>query len=444
MDLYRFFLWLNNDILALPTTVLFLGAAVFFTFKLRFIQFRAFGRFIQMIVLGMKRRKEHDLEGNEETISGFHALFTAMATSIGTGSIVAPSLAIIAGGPGALFWLIVYLFFGSVTKFIEATFAMHTREFTGEQKKLVGGPMQYLKVIHPYLASWYGSIMLLLYFFGWQTVQSNTLANMYAQESVPQWLVGLILAILVYTVLRGGAQRIGNLASALVPCMFFLYVGFALYIITKDMHALAHAFTLIGDAVWSARAVSTGFGSGVLFTALRVGVYRGIFISEAGLGTSSIAHAMADTKNDRDQGILAMYSTIADIILSLISGLLVLVSNVWVVTNFRATLIYEVFKMHSPVAGEFILLVSISLFVFTTLMGNGFNGMQIFGTFTQFRWIHAYTIAVAGVVFLGAIMPVPLVWEIMDTLLAMAAIPNLIGLLILTVTKSELLQYKGK
>lgn len=440
MNLVSFFAWLNNDILAFPTTILFLGTSIFFTLRLGLLQIRAFAHFIRLITHNMRRTTVQSDPQHPESISSFNALFTAMATSIGTGTVVAPAVAIIGGGPGALFWLIVYLFFASATKFVEATFAVATRESSGPNNKLVGGPMQYLRLVHPYLARWYGGIMLLLYFFGWQTVQSNTLANMLAQEGVPQWVVGLILAFFVFTVLQGGARRIGAVASKLVPVMFCLYVGCALFILLSDTAQLKAAIMLVYAAVISPCAMLSGLSSGLMLHAVRAGVYNGIFISEAGLGTSSIAHAMADTHRPYDQGVLAMYSTIADIALSIISGLLVLISDAWMYSDARATIVYDVFKAYAPFGGEVVLLASISLFVLTTVMGNAFNGMQIFATFTQFHGMRWYIAAVSGVVFLGALMPIPLVWEMMNTLLALAAIPNVIGLLVLSVTHTSTLQ----
>lgn len=439
-NLISFFAWFNNDVLALPTTVLFLGTGIFFTLRLGFIQFKAFKHFFHMVADGIQRKKTVQGQQNLDTMSSFGALFTAMATSIGTGTVVAPAVAIIAGGPGALFWLVVYLFFASSIKFVEVMFAFATREVHGAEKKLVGGPMQYLKLVHPLLARWYGGIMLLLYFFGWQTVQSNTLANMLAQELVPYWLVGLILALFVFATLQGGARRIGALASKLVPFMFCLYVSCALFILLSDFALLRQAIGLVYDSVTQPSSCASGLGVGAVLHAMRAGVYNGIFISEAGLGTSSIAHAMADTKKAYDQGVLAMYSTVADITLSLISGFLVLVSGLWMLPGARATIVYDVFKIHAPYGGDVVLLASICLFVLTTVMGNAFNGMQIYATFTQFRAMRWYMAGVSLVVFLGALMPIPLVWEMMNTLLALAAIPNVIGLLILSVTHGSTLQ----
>jgi AGCS family alanine or glycine:cation symporter len=433
MYILDFLSWLNDTVFAIPSTILFLSAGVWFSIQTGFIQIRYFKRFIHILLGGLKT-EEKKVHVESHTINGFHALFTAMATSIGTGSIVAPSLAIIAGGPGALFWLILYLFFGAVTKFIEVVCALHTREIAPESNKLVGGPMHYLKLVHPWLAAWYSVIMLLLYFFGWQTVQANTLASIYAQENIPQWLVGICLALLTYWILKGGARLIGDLASKLVPFMFFMYVGFALYILSKNIPALIDACKLVISDAFHLRTIGSSAAGITLFQAMHAGVYRGIFISEAGLGTASIPHSIADTKYPHDQGILAMYATIADIILSIISGLLILVTKVWAnQSTLRATLIYEAFKLDAPGIGQIVLLISISLFVFTTIIGNGFNGMQIFASFTQSKHLNFYIRSICLVIFFATLMPVPLVWQVQDLLLTLAAVPHILGLIYISI-----------
>ncbi len=435
MNVLSFFAWLNNDILALPTVILFLGAALYFSVISRFVQIRAFKRLFLLVTQGIKKTVKKDDQGEVATISGLHALCTAMATAIGTGSVVGPSLAIITGGPGALFWLVMYLVFGSVTKFTEIMFAIQTRQTT-EHKKILGGPMQYLAYVSPYLASWYG-VLLIILISGWNMAQASNLAAICALESVPEWVVGGFLAGMLILALSGGAQRVSSIASKLVPIMFTLYVSFALYIILHDLYAFKQALYLVLHDVFSWKA----FSIATLLHAMHAGIYKAIFICEAGLGTSAIPHALADTKDPRDQAILGMYATIADIILSVISGLLVLVTGLWNVGNFRSTLIYEAFKMQAPGFGQWVLLFSILLFVLTTVIGNGFNGMQTFATFSQYRFLKLFSIIAACIVFVGAILPVPLVWEIMNTILAAAAIPHVIGLLILSYKKPDLLRY---
>ncbi len=435
MDALLFFQKLNG-FLALPSTILFFGAAIFLTCYLLLPQIRLFPRLVSMLWQGFSRKTQQDKQGHESTISAFHALLTAMGTAIGTGSIVAPSLAIIAGGPGALFWLIAYLILGASLRFVEVTLAMATRQKLPDGK-LIGGPMQYLAYIHPFLSGWYGVLMLGL-FFGWQTVQSNTLATIFAQESVAPWIVGVALAAIISLILTGGAHRVGVVASKLVPLMFFCYVSFALFILYKNSALLGNAFYLIISNAFSPKAVYGAAAGTTLLVAMRTGIYRGIFISEAGLGTAGIPQAIADTDKPTDQGTLALYSMIADIILSLLSGLLVLTSTVWMHGNFRSTMMYELFKEQVPGIGQWVLLSSITLFVLTTVIGNSFNGLQLFATFTRDRYCSLYIASIALIIFCGSLLPVPLAWEIMDTLLAFAAIPHVIGLIILTIRRQSL------
>lgn len=423
-----------NSLLVVPSTFVFVATALFLTIKTGFLQFRAFPRFLSLITEGLVRRKDDNIK----TIDSFHALFTAMATTLGMGNIIGPSIAIITGGPGALFWLVVYAFFGSATKFTEVVCALRTRvSLPGGH--IIGGPMEYLRVVSPLIASWYAIAMIFL-MAGWSGLQANTLAGIFAQESIPHWLTGLVLATIVFIVLRGGARRVGQVTSKLVPLMSLLYISFALYIILKDISALKHALGLIFSNIFSAPAAVGGFAGATVCQALYAGVYKSIFITEAGIGTSSIPHAMADVKRPVDQGILAMFSMGADAFLSLLSGLLVLVTGLWSTCGFSNTVMYEVFKLHAPTIGRFVLMASLLLFVLTTAIGNCFNGSQTFASITRNRSVFYYQLCAVTIIFLGSLMSVPLIWNTMDTVLTFVAIPNLIGILILAHRKPEWLR----
>jgi len=435
MDFLQFLKWLNNDFLAMPVTLLFFGVAIVLTIKTGFLQIRAFPRFMSLIIDGIGRKKRQNVQGEMRTIDSIHALFTAMATTIGIGNIVSPSLAIIAGGPGALFWLVLYILIGSATKFTEVVFALHTRIKT-DDGHIIGGPMRYLSQVKPWLAVWYGFAMAIL-MAGWSGVQANTLASILGYESVPVWVTGLFLAALVWIVLQGGATRVGNVATALVPTMFVCYVSFALFILLSNPAALLNAFKLIWHSILSPSAAVGGLTA---FSVMHIGVCRGIFITESGLGTSSIPHAMADVQKPSDQGILAMFSAGADAFLSLLSGLLVLATGIWMQGEFRSTLVYEVFKIYSPSFGRYILLISIALFAITTVIGNVFNGRQSFASLTNFRWIKSYVLFAIAVVFCGSFMSPCLVWAMMDTALIFVAIPNLIGVLYLAFKQPDVLK----
>ncbi len=438
MNWFDFFRWLNNDILALPATIAFLFVALFLTLKTRFLQLRGFGRFMHLLVQGVRGKGTFDEQGEKRTINPFHALFASMSTTIGMGSVVGPSVAIMAGGPGALFWLLIYIFFGSATKFAEVTFALSTRTQTPDGR-VVGGPMQYLKAVSVLLAVWYGIAMIFL-FAGWSGLQSNTLATIYMQQGIPLWVTGLVLSILAWIVLQGGARRVGLVASKLVPFMFCLYIFFSGWILLSHMTAFIDAIRLVASSIFTVSAAVGGCLSATVFQAMRSGMYRGVFITESGLGTSSISHAVADTKKPTDQGLLAMYSGIADLLLSFVSGMLVLVTGVCNYGEFRSTLVFEAFGLYAPAIGQIALLISISLFILTTIIGNSFNGTQSFASLTQNRGTRLYQLVTCIIIFFGALMPVPLVWEMMDTVLVLVAIPNLIGLVFLSIVKSDVLE----
>jgi alanine or glycine:cation symporter, AGCS family len=428
-----------NNCLAMPATFIFLGTAIFLTIKTNFLQFRAFKRFLYLI----KQPKIAGIEQTAKTINPFHALFTAMATTMGIGNIVGPAMAIISGGPGALFWLVIYGFLGSVTKFTEVTFALFTRKQTRDGQ-LIGGPSQYLSYIHLGLGKWYSFITLFL-FAGWSGLQANTLAKILQRESISSYLTGLILAIILIIVLFGGAKRVGLFASKLVPFMFCLYAAFSLFIIFKDISSFKNAISLIFSNIFSPAAAVGGFIGASIFQAMRSGIYKGIFITEAGTGTSSIPHALADTKYPTDQGILAMYGVAAELFLCTMSGLVVLVTGVWqmqVPGGLNNTLIYEAFKNHAPLGGGYILILSIALFALTTVIGNSFNGGQSFAAITKYRFVKLYYLFAAVITFLGAISDVKLIWDIMDIFLVLVVVPNLIGIIILAFKYPNVLKIK--
>ena len=423
MSLLSFFYWLNSTILSVPIIIAFFGVGIFLTLLTKCAQIRALPQFFSLITNGVSRKRS----GN--SINSFHALFTAMATTMGMGNIVGPSLAIMVGGPGALFWLLMYIFLGAVIKFTEVTFAVSTRVKT-EEGKIIGGPMQYLKEVSSWLATWY-NVGILILLVSWSSLQSNTLASILVYEHVPQWVTGTLLAVFSLLVLRGGARRVGLVASRLVPIMFVLYISSALFILLRDPQSLGAAIMLVVRSVLSPVAAMGGFVGATVFQAMRIGILRGSLMTEAGVGTSAIPHSLADVQRPVDQGILAMCSMGCDALLSTISGLLALVTGVWMQGEFRSTLIYEVFLQNSPLFGRYVLVVSVALFVLTTVMGNSFNGLQSFNVLTRYRWRNWYIATITAVIFCGALINAPLVWEITDTIMVFVAIPHLIGLVIL-------------
>jgi len=424
-----------NTYLAIPTMILFLATGIILTIKTRFIQFRAWPRFWQLLTGGVE--KGHT---GAHTISSVRALFSAMATTLGMGNIVGPSMAISIGGPGALFWILIYICLGAVTKYTEVTYAVYSRT-TSPKGDIIGGPTQYLKMIRPWLGSWYAALTLLL-FTCWSSVQVNTISCIWAQEGVPPWITGLIVVSILIVVVFGGVDRIGFFASRAVPLKFFLYVGFALIILAKDYFAVWIAIKQVFSCAFSGGAACGGVAGITVYTAMREGIYKSIFITESGLGTASIPHALANVEHPTDQGILALYSGLADMFLCTISGLLTLVTGVWLLTGkLSNTLIFEAFKIHSPIPGaQYALMLAVLLFVVTALIGNTYNGGQSFASLTNYKYINVYYLVAAAIAFSGSFVEVPFIWNLVDVIITMVAVPNLLGLLYIAFTYPQVMQ----
>jgi len=386
---------------------------------INFPQLRYGKRFLHIIT------SQQATKSTKNTITPLQALFTAMSTSLGSGSIAGVPLAIAIGGPGALFWLVVYGFFGSVTKFAEVVFAIQyrTRAANGS---IIGGPTSYLWSVHPYLAYWYGALAMIL-FAGWSGLQAKALSEVYNRLGVSEWITGTITALFVLYMLIGGAKRIGKFSSILVPIMCTSYLLACLFILLQDISLLGSMFMLVVQSAFTPAAATGGFVGSTVAISIRQGIFKGAYITEAGIGTSAFSHALADTNNAVDQGILAMYSTVIDVFFCLISGFVVLVTGVWASGVASNTLIYDAFDLGLPTIGPAILIFSLTLFVTGTAIGNSANGSKCFGFFTDNKYLRIYHIFIVIMIFLGSIAHSLTLWHIIELIMPLTALPNLIG-----------------
>lgn len=414
-----------NHVLAIPTTFILFITALYLTLKFRFLQIRALPRFFNLIKFGVRNK----IDNKMQTISPLHALVTAMSTSIGIGTIIGPSVAIVLGGPGALFWLIMYAMCASAIKFAEVAFALQFRKKT-EEGFILGGPTAYLNQIHHYLGTWYAAATVIL-FAGWSSLQANVLANVLEQVGVPTAVSGVGLMLLVFVMLRGGAQKISEFNTKLVPLMSLVYITAGVYILYLQRTMLLPAIVLMIKSAFCPTAVMSGFTGASIMAALSAGIYKGAYITEAGMGTAAIAHSLADAQKPTDQAILAMVSMAADTFFCLLSGIILLTTNVWQTTTVSNVLMYKVFQQVMPVFGKPILVFAILLFATGTIIGNSFNGRQSFALLTRYKLLDLYNFCICCVIFLGAIAEVPLVWQIVDLLLPFVAIPNVLSVLYL-------------
>lgn len=432
---------IGEILLTIPFLFLLFGSIIL-SFKTRFVQLRT----IPMMGRLLFKSLFTNGETGEHTIKAHRALFTAMATSFGIGNIVAPIVAIGFGGPGALIGFILASFFGAATAYSEVSLALSYRKKL-DNGKIMGGPMQYLKEgVHPYLAYIYaisGCIMLI----SWSGKQTNTLAVLLKSYSIPAYVTGIVAAALTSFVLLRGIKAIGSIAEKLVPTMFFLYAGAMIFILIQHAHNIPHAFKLIFQSAFTPQALAgAGVGLG-LQKAMQWGLSEAAFANEAGVGTITIPHSMAETKSGVHQGILAMISVYSSGFLAMISGLAILSSGIWSTeqASFDITMLADILRMHYSFIGPIILILTVVLFAFTSILGNSYNGSQCFlfatrrGTTSDDRWLKRYYGLIAAIIFICAIVDVKTIWSLGGYFIVPVAVPNIIGIVILAFKRPEIL-----
>ena len=412
------------------TLVLILGVGIYLTLGLKFIPWRKTIPYaFSLLFKGRKGTGEGE-------ISPFQALMTAMSATIGTGNIAGVATAIFIGGPGAIFWMWITALVGMATKYGEAVLAVKYREKDALGKN-VGGPMYYIK---NGLGSQWGWLAFLFALFGTiaafgigNMVQSNSVADaMHTNFSINKQVTGAVIAVLAGLVILGGIKRIGTVAGKLVPFMAIAYIIGSLIIIIANISEVPAAITVIVDSAFNGSAAAGGFAGAGIMIAIQMGVARGIFSNEAGLGSAPIAHAAAQTDSPVRQGMIGMLGTFIDtIIVCTMTALVIIISGAWTSGETGASLSTLAYGSSIPF-GEYIITFGLVVFAFTTILGWSYYGERcaeyIFGE----KIILPYRILWIVAVFIGASQKVNLIWILADVMNGFMAIPNLIALALLS------------
>ena len=361
---------------------------------------------------------------------------TSLSSTIGMGNIAGVATAIGLGGPGALFWMWCAAFVGMATKYAEAVLAVNYRE-TDEAGRKVGGPMYYIKNGLGDKWKWLGGAFALfgsLAGFGLaNTVQSNAVSQVLETNfNVPTVVSGMVMAVLVGGVLLGGIKRIASVAGKLVPFMAALYMTATFLILVMNAPAIPAAIILVVDSAFNGAAATGGFAGATLMLALRMGIARGIFSNEAGLGSAPIAHAAAETNSPVRQGTIAMLGTFIDtLVICTMTGLVLIVTGVWSGEPQGAAMTLAAFTGALPY-GDIILSLCVALFAFTTMLGWSYYGERCAEFLLGTRVITPFRVLWVIGIFVGTQMSLELVWKMTDALNGLMAIPNLIALLLLS------------
>jgi len=436
--------------------ILLVGTGVYLSIRVGFIQFTRIG-FWMRNTFGKIFKKQSAGEGE---VTPLQAVTTALAATVGTGNIAGVTGAIVAGGPGAVFWMWLSALFGMVTKYSEVVLAVKYRE-RNEAGDWVGGPMYYIKNGLGSGWKWLGGIFCVFGFlaaFGiGNMTQINTIASsintaidafggnveassvqMFGQlVPISSIVIGAIVAIIVALVLIGGMKRIGQVTEKLVPVMAIIYIIAALIVIFSNIRFIGRAFGLVFANAFSVQAAFGG-AVGIAFkTIVQKGVARGVFSNEAGLGSAPIAHAATSETDPIRQGVYGIFEVFMDtIVICTLTSLVVLlgfcngsIAPEWGGSGGTDLVSASFGGVLGGRLGALIVAVGITLFALSTLLSWSLYGTRCFEYLFGVKASMAYKIIFVIVVVIGATLKLSIVWDIADTLNGLMAIPNLIALL---------------
>ncbi|MGV1100101.1 alanine/glycine:cation symporter family protein [Thiovibrio sp. JS02] len=419
-----------------PMLALLVGTGLYLTIILRGMQFRALPHALRLIW-----HKEHASDGD---ISHFAALTTALAATVGIGNIVGVATAITLGGPGAVFWMWMTGLVGMATKYAEAVLAVKYRE-KGEHG-MRGGPMYYLaKGAGLPKLGWLFALFTALATFGiGNMTQANAVAAIFQKTfHIEPWLTGTVLMLLTGLVILGGIKSIGRFTSLLVPFMIIVYVGATLLVLFLNAAKIPHALSLIFLHAFTPAAASGGFAGSVVAASMRYGIARGVFSNESGLGSAPIAAAAARTHDPVKQALVSMTQTFIDtLVVCSMTALVILTAQSWLLGVAPGELTSASFGESMGRAGVVLVSLATALFAYSTLIGWNYYGEKAVEYLIGPRAIAPYRVVFVSVVIIGAMMKLEFVWNFSDLMNGMMAVPNIIGLLLLSqVVKAETIRY---
>lgn len=454
---------IRDVVWGIPMIVLILVVGIYLTLRLRGLQ-------VTKLPLAVKNIMKNEKDGKEGEVSSFGALCMALSATIGTGNIVGVATALVAGGPGALFWMWVAAFFGTATKYAECLLAIKYR-VVAEDGHVVGGPFYYIENGMGKKFKWLGKLFA---FFGvgagllgigtftqingitsavnnfFDPNNSNTVNLFGAEYSWSVVIAGLILTLCAALVIIGGVKRISNVASVIVPFMALLYIATVLVILVANASKIPGALVEIVECAFGIRPIAGG-ALGTVLIAMQKGIARGIFSNEAGLGSAPIAAATVKTDEPVAQGLVSMTGTVIDtLIICTMTGLTILVTGTWNIGLEGVSVTNKAFQMGLPfpeTVSSFILMICLVFFAFTTILGWNYYSEKCMEylvgdkpkVLKVYRWLYILAILI------GPFMTVSAVWTIADIFNGLMALPNLIALVALSgVVAAETKKYFNK
>jgi len=456
---------INDFVWGLPMLVLLIGTGILMTVLTRGFQLTHAAHWIKSTIGGIFSDKHITAHTGKEdqSISQFQSLCTALAATIGTGNIAGVATAIISGGPGAIFWMWIVAIFGMMTNYSENVLGIFYRR-KNENGEWSGGAMYYLrdglgghkglKPVGAVLAVLFSVFCVLASFGIGNMSQINSIAvNMKSTFSIPMWITGLVLMLLAALIIVGGLKRIASVTEKLVPFMAIAYIVGSLIIVVANAGRIIPAFAAIFHFAFDPNAVIGGIEGSVVKMAITWGMKRGVFSNEAGLGSSVMVHSSSNVKEPVMQGMWGIFEVFADTIVVctltaltvLTSGLVDLNTGEVLTSTEKTAMVAEAFSGTFGKFGEVFIALAILLFAFSTVLGWSHYGSKAFEYLAGTKATIIYKVVFVLFIVVGATMNLDLAWDISDTFNGLMAIPNLIGVLSLSGVVLKITQnYKAR
>lgn len=413
---------------------LLVGTGVFFTIRLRGVQLRRFGEGVHRVFGNFTLRGK---KADDQGMSSFQALATAIAAQVGTGNITGCATALVSGGPGALFWVWVSAFFGMATIYAEAVLAQRYR--TTVNGKVTGGPAYYIRAAFKgtfgkVLAGVFSVLIILALGFMGNMVQSNSIGDAFHNAfGMSHLAVGIVVAVIAAFIFLGGVQRIAAVTEKIVPIMAAFYIVGCVVILVMNYKTLPNAFTQIFVLAFNPQAMAGGVAGVTVQQAMRFGVARGLFSNEAGMGSTPHAHALAKVNHPREQGAVAILGVFIDTFVVLTLTGLVLITSGLIPEGLTGTALTQAaFSQAFGGFGPVFIAICMFFFAFSTIIGWYFFGQSNFKALFGEKALPVYSVIVVVFILVGSTLKVDLVWAMADFFNGLMAVPNLLALLALS------------
>lgn len=451
---------INNIVWGPVMLTLLIGTGLILSIRLHFFQFRKFGFIIRNTVGSLFSDRQH--KKGKAGVTPFQAVATAMAGTIGTGSIAGVATAIVSGGAGAVFWMWISALLGMITKYSEILLSLNYREKNSEGQ-WSGGPMYYIEkgLRCKWLAFLFAFFVVIASFGTGNATQGNSIsAALESTIGVSPLITASVLLVLVGAVILGGIKRIASVNEKLVPFMSVVYVVTALIALLLNIRNIPGAFGQIFREAFTLKAVAGGAGGYGVFTAMRYGFARGVFSNEAGLGSAPIAHAASSTEEPVEQAFWGVFEVFFTTIIVCTCTALVILSTGTLSTGLSgASLGIAAYNRAVPGLGGTAVTLATTLFATSTILGWAYYGEKSIEYLFRGRVsdsavvkaVRIYRIVYTLIVFIGAFggtESLDLIWQISDTTNGLMALPNLIGIvglmkIVETKTKEYMLKKKA-